>query len=186
MGVDFISFNLERGSSRKLEASMIWNLANWLEGLGYILETNPESMEEVQAIQESVSYQYISLPLESWNPQQSEPYKSLILRGSGDHDPNFLIDTINRAQSQEREIKLELSFSELDQVDSMRDISEHLFFNFTEVSVLQEFLSTVPVRPFGLSLGTEVEEATGLLNFDLLDSLLEKLGKGNERDIEMG
>ena len=184
MGVDMISFNVERGNPRKLEASMIWNLCNWLEGMEYILETDEESLPDVHKIRESIACRYVSLPIESWGPHIADKFRAVILRSDGSYDPNELVDLVNKAQSNGVEVKVELSVSNFERVASIRDIAEHLFLNFSDIALLHTFMTAPLTNLYGISLHSEVEEGVGLLNFDLLDALLEKLGRGNERELE--
>lgn len=184
MGIDLISFNVERGNPKKLEASMIWNLCNWLEGVAYILETDEESLPDVQKIRETMTCRYVSLPLKSWGSHLTDTFRSILLRGVGIHDPNQLVDLINKAQSIGIEVKVELSVSSEEQIASIRDIAEHIFLNFTDISLLHHFMATPFDNLYGISFRSEVEEGVGLLNFDLLDTLLEKLGRGNEQELE--
>jgi len=181
MGFDLLSFNLERGNPRKLEGPMIWNLASWLEGVRYVVETNAESIEEVQKMGESIDLAFISLPLESWTPKLTEKYPSIILRAGIDHHPVKLVDTINKARSQHQEIKLELLLSTLEEVDAYSDLAPHAFFNLPGIQEVVQLVETPEFNPYGFSFRAEVEEGVGMLNYDLLDSFLTRIGRGNEQ-----
>ncbi|MEM6630777.1 MAG: hypothetical protein AAF694_13945, partial [Bacteroidota bacterium] len=163
---------------------MVWNLANWLEGLEYILETDTDSLEEVQQVRESISTRFVSLPIEPWNPQPTDMFSALILRADSYQDPLKLIDRVNKAQSQNQEIKLEIRFSRWEDFLRFEDIFPHIFANFSDLSLLHHLLDHTNLIPYGLSFQQEVEEEVGMLNFDLLDEILLKLGRGNEQAVE--
>ena len=127
---------------------------------------------------------YISLPVEAWDSQLLEKFPSLILRAESFHDPLKLIDKVNKAQSQNREIKLEIQLSSWENLQPFEDILPHLFLNFTDLSLVNQLIEHSSFQPFGISFQQEVEEKEGMLNFDLLDEILIKLGRGNEQVIE--
>ena len=142
VGFDLISFSLERGETKKLSASLIWNMVNWLSGPEIILEMNVASLEELPQVENMFKHRYITIPFSEWNELLFEHADSIILRAEANIDPAIIKELTSLAEEEEKELKFEISISNIADAASFNDVSQDIFFHFSEIDLLEEFIKT--------------------------------------------
>ena len=173
VGFDLITFNLERGSMKKLPASLIWNITQWLSGPEIVIEINRISLLELDELEKTMSWAWLSFPYEDWTPDLLSLKGRHILRVNSSHSPDTLkelLETVNRTE--ENRLWLELSL-ELDQLPLYAEVIGNAFVHFPDTDQIQQFLSKNLYTPAGFCLGEEAEEEAGLLDYERIDELLE-------------
>ncbi len=173
VGFDLISFNLERGNHKKLSASLIWNMVNWLSGPGIVLEMNTISLDELQEVKQLFEWAAITLPAEEWNPMLLQYTDSLILRGDQFTDPKAIQDWVAQATAEGKQLKVCLSLPDLPAAGAYQVVAEHVFLHFTNLDLLEAFIQANDYTPFGFSVDSEAEEEPGLLDYVRIDELMD-------------
>lgn len=173
VGFDFISFSLERGSNKKLTPTLIWNMVNWLSGPEIVVEMNAESLEELNGLEKMFPFRYATFPVDDWNELLLTYTPSVILRGDEFCSPAHIQKWIDLAAKEEKEIKVELTLSKLNDIETYIDVFPHLFVHFSTVDLAEKCLQNSEVLPFGISLGEEVEEEPGALDYERIDSFMD-------------
>ncbi|MEM6764141.1 MAG: hypothetical protein AAF824_04575 [Bacteroidota bacterium] len=183
-GVHFLSFSLERGYDQKLSVQTVWNIANWLEGPAYIIELNTFSLDELKEVSQSVSVSAISLPIEDWAEALWMYTDSLILRATEDFPLEVVQDLLQKASMQGKNLQFEISCEQLEEVSKWEPVFPNIFLHFKDVDKTEALINLNENYPFGISLGSEVEEAPGMLDYDKTGKILsvyqEKLEMANE------
>lgn len=173
VGFDLISFSLERGNDKKLSASLIWNIVNWLSGPGIVLEMNVASLEELSQVEKMFPWKYITVPGEEWDVMLANYTESIILRFSSDVPVERLREIIAGAKPLGLEVKFEISVSDPGDVDAFQELLDHIFLHFSGMQKAQAYIQSGLPQPFGFSLGEEAEEEPGLLDYQQIDDFLD-------------
>lgn len=177
VGFHYISFSLERGSTKKLAATMIWNMVNWLEGIETVLELNAESLEELDEFKE-VSFRYITLPIEDWSIQLPATLpQALILRAdAAQYDVAALQAIITEVEASNREVKIELSVDDAEQLAAYQSLAPYIMAHFPSIEIAQAFAQTNEAAIWAISFREEAEEEPGLFDYEKLDEFVETIG----------
>ncbi|MEO0470288.1 MAG: hypothetical protein AAF206_11745 [Bacteroidota bacterium] len=175
VGFDLISFSLERGSMKKLSASMIWNMVNWLSGPEIVLEMNVVSLEELPETEKMFQHRYITLPIAEWSDLVWQHTEAVILRGDQFTDPLYIAQLVDEAEKKDKELKIEITLTELNQLDAYQDVFPHIFLHLTDFEQLLTLVKSDRSLPGGLSLGEEAEEEPGVLHYERIDDFMEAL-----------
>lgn len=169
VGFDFVSFSLARGDHKKLPPTLIWNIANWLEGPEVILEINAQSWDELEEV--TFDYRYLALPLEDWDSSAKTQAEAFILTSANPPSPADLQKIV--AENSGIELKFELSFSDITDALAYQALFPHLLLNFTSLDLYFDFFQQKnDVMPWGISLQAEAEEETDLLDYERMDDLM--------------
>ncbi len=176
VGFDLISFSLERGSTRKLAPSMVWNIINWLQGPQILLELNADSLEELTETEKMFPAQVISFPLSDWKAGILGDIKAeLFFKVSPSDSPEKIEQVLNEVTLVGYEAKIEVSLEEISEIGPYKPFFPNLFLHFTEAQTLFEFLQSDPELPYGFSLGDEFREDVEFLDYEQIDTLMEIL-----------
>lgn len=173
VGFDLISFSLERGSDKKLSASMVWNIVNWLSGPGIVLEMNAASLEELSEVKKMFSWQYITIPASEWDLQIFDYADAVILRTDSAFSPQEIRRLVQQAESLEKELKFEIQLHAISETTIYHTVAEYIFFHFPDIDEAEAYIQSGDFQPFGFSFGDEAEEEPGLLNYQRIDDFLE-------------
>lgn len=175
LGFHYVSFNLERGHPKKLAPNLIWNMANWLEGPGLILELNAFSLEELPPVQKTTEVSYISLPMEDWNELVFQTFPRVMLRMTANEDSSRLLAMAEAARDDEFELKFECFLQPSDEPRTLAPLLPHCLLHFPSLESSLEFLQTTPPAelPWGIALGAEAEEEPGMLDYEAIDAWME-------------
>lgn len=169
VGFHFVSFSLARGDQKKLPPTLIWNMANWLEGPEIILELNAQSWDELKEV--TFDYRYLALPLEDWEPGATTQADAFILTTSTPPSPESLQTLLD--ENTDVEIKFELTFSDITDALAYQALFPHILLNFTSLDLYFDFFQQKhSVMPWGVSLQTEAEEEPDLLDYERMDDLM--------------
>ena len=169
LGFDFLSFSLARGDDKKLPATLIWNMVNWLEGPEIILEINADSWEELDEV--TFDYAYLSLPLTDLPKAKIKSNQSLILTATEAPSVSELQKILTTYP--ESEIKFELTFSDTTDALAYQEIFPNLLLNFSSLDLYFEFLKQKHENmPWGISLQKEADEEPGFLDYERIDELM--------------
>lgn len=175
VGFDMISFNLERGHHKKLSASLIWNMVNWLSGPEIGLEMNTYSLEELKEIKKLFDPSMLTFPATEWNPLLLEYADAIMLRGDQFTDPKHIQQWVSAAETEEKKLKVVLSLPDLAAAGAYEGVKESILLHFPSLDLLVEFIRTSPFQPYGFSLDQEAEEEPGVLHYERIDDLMEVL-----------
>ncbi len=177
-GFDMVSFSLERGSDRKLSVSLIWNMVQWLSGPEIALEMNLASLEELTEANNTFSYHWITLPAEEWDERiWQHTDAGIVLRADAGSDPQHLAGILLQAKHAGREMRFELSPDSAGHFLPHDPFASHCYLHFPSLDVLDRFADqTRFVSSAGISLGPEAEEEPGVLHYERIDALLERMG----------
>ncbi|MEZ4825761.1 MAG: hypothetical protein R3C61_05620 [Bacteroidia bacterium] len=173
VGFDLIGFSLERGSTRKLSASLVWNIVNWLSVPGIVLEMNAASLEELESAKKMFSPRYITLPAEEWDKSMKSYADAFILRADTSLSPDKMDFLLREAASVSAELKFEISLTNISSAAGYEHLSKHIFFHFPEIDDAEAYLVSGNFQPYGYALGVEAEEEPGQLNYQRIDDFLE-------------
>lgn len=174
VGFDIISFSLERGNDKKLPASSIWSIVNWLSGPEILIELTVASLEELEEVQQTLTVSHVSLPASEWNIQlQDQVPTHVLLRADHGSSAASLLAHIQEANSQGIEMMIELSLQSPDQVESFSTILNHCLLHFPRLDITQSFAATSPVLPYGFALGEEAEEEPNQLDYARIDDFID-------------
>ena len=66
-----------------------------------------------------------------------------------------------------------MSLSSVDELESLSEILPHAFIHFRQTTALKQYLEGSYPQLYGLSLRAEMEEEPGLLNYELIDDVIE-------------
>jgi hypothetical protein len=175
-GFDIVSFSLERGNSRKLSVPMIWNMVQWLTGPEIALEMNADSMEELIEANKTFPYGHITLPLESRNePLSTFTSAKIIWKVQTDADPGELKQLIREETTQGRDISIELSLDVAAEFAPFREIAPYCLLHFSSMQALEDYLKQDGASPCGICLGLEAEEEPGVLDYERIDRIVERI-----------
>jgi len=169
LGFDMVSFSLARGERQKLPATLIWNIANWLEGPEIVLDLNAESWEELSEV--TFDFHYLSLPWQDFEPQVAQKAQAFVLKG----DDSLGIDQIQtlRAAYPTLSLKFELSFDSVEAAMSYQEVFPDLLINFRQLSLYFDFFKQQQAtQVWGISLQNEAEEELGYLDYEQIDELM--------------
>lgn len=175
VGFDLISFSLERGSTKKLSASLIWNMVQWLSGPEIVLELNLISLEELEEVRKLFEWTYITLPWEEYDERMLADHPRLILRADQFVAPAAIEKVVQAAKDAGAELKVEVSLPDAAQAEAYRAIADEVFLHFESLDELLHFVNAAPFAPYGLSLRDEAEEEPGFLHYEKIDELIEAL-----------
>jgi hypothetical protein len=173
VGFDMISFNLERGNSRKLSASMIWNMVNWLSGPEIVLEMNAASLEELEEVKKLFPWAYITLPAGDWNELVWQYSDKVMLRADEFVSPQAIQRWVDAAADEGKELKVILSLPDLSATRNYEAVKSHVLLHFPSLALLETFIKEGSFVPFGFSLDQEAEEEAGVLDYERIDDLME-------------
>ncbi|MEZ4849487.1 MAG: hypothetical protein R3B93_12890 [Bacteroidia bacterium] len=173
VGFDLISFSLERGNPKKLSAAMVWNIVNWLSGPEIVLDLNVASLEELPEVENMFPYRYMTIPLEEWNELLLEHADHIICKADQTVTPAQIMDLVESANQEDKEIKFELFLSDLADAQRFSSVKEHIFIHFSDISLLEAHIQSGDFAPFGYTLGEEAEEEPGVLHYERIDDFLE-------------
>ena len=172
VGFNLISFSLERGNMKKLPASLIWNITQWLNGPEIVLDLNRMSLPELDELEKSVSWSWLSFPYEDWTPELLKLQGKLIIKANDSHSPASLKALLETANRSTRRLWIELSLKP-QQLETYTAILGDSFVHFPEIDQMQQFIGKNSYNPFGFCLGEEAEEEAGLLDYERIDELME-------------
>ncbi|MEZ4772267.1 MAG: hypothetical protein R3D00_03725 [Bacteroidia bacterium] len=173
VGFDLISFSLERGNDKKLSASLIWNIVNWLSGPGIVLEMNVASLEELSEVEKMFSWKYITIPASEWNDLIFSYTDAVILRTDHTATPEEIQRLVQLAESMEKELKFEIQLPAISAAKTYSAVAKHIFFHFPDIDEAEAYIQSGDFQPYGFSFGEEAEEEPGLLNYQRIDDFLE-------------
>ncbi|RMG26246.1 MAG: hypothetical protein D6730_09475 [Bacteroidetes bacterium] len=176
MGVDYLSFSLERGSTRKLAPNLIWNIVNWLEGPEVVLELNAFSLDELEEVKGQVKYRAITFPLAEWDERVFAYAGAVILRTGASASPAQLESLLTEAEQRGFELKFELSLSQPAELAPYTSLCPQLFVHLPSLHLAGQLLRSQAPLPYGISLREEAEEAPNQLNYEALDEFFELYG----------
>lgn len=169
VGFHFVSFSLARGDHKKLPPTLIWNIANWLEGPEVILELNGQSWEELKEV--TFDYRFLALPLEDWEAGASSQADAFILTASTPPAP-VVLQNLLEAHS-DTDIKFELTFSDITDALAYQPLFPHILLNFTSLDLYFDFFQQKHENmPWGISLQEEAEEEPSYLDYERIDELM--------------
>lgn len=178
-GFDIVSFSLERGNARKLSVSMIWNMVQWLTGPKSALEMNVASLEELAELDKSFAYGAITLPADEWDERVWEhTLAEIILRADTSADPKHLAGVLQAGAAAGRTMWLELSLDAADAFAPYEQLADRCYLHFSSLNALSEFLTLATVFPYGIALGLEAEEEPGVLDYERIDEIVERIHEG--------
>ena len=172
VGFDQISFSLERGSMKKLSASLIWNMVNWLSGPEIILEMNVASLDELTQVENMFKYKAITIPADEWNELIFEQVDSVILKTDASTESQEIEEMIADLE-EEKEMKFEIEVNSLEEAGKFSAVSQHIYLHFVDIATLEAFINSNAYTPFGYALGEEAEEEPGVLHYERIDEFLE-------------
>jgi len=168
VGFNFVSFSLARGDHKKLSSTLIWNIANWLEGPEVILELNAQSWDELKEV--TFDYSYLSLPLEDWEAGAASQADAFILSAANPPAPEALQAILD--EHPDIEIKFELTFSDIADTYAYQALFPQILINFSSLDLYFDFLKPESALPWGVSLQLEAEEEPGYLDYERIDDLM--------------
>jgi hypothetical protein len=176
VGFDIVSFSLERGSDRKLSVSMIWNMVQWLTGPEAALEMNVASLEELNELDKSFAYAYITLPAEEWDERVLlHTAAGIIVRADASADPDHLATLLQAGAAAGRPMWLELLLESAEAFAPYQNLSAQCFLHFATLDTLSAFLDLGQKLPYGISLGLEAEEEPGTLDYERIDAIVQRI-----------
>ncbi|MEM6343457.1 MAG: hypothetical protein AAF927_06235 [Bacteroidota bacterium] len=175
VGFDLISFSLERGSSKKLSSSLIWNIVQWLSGPEVVLELNLMSLEELEEVKKLFEWSLITLPFEEYDERLLSEHPKLILRTDQFTDPAKISEIVEQAADAGADLKFEVSLPDAESASAYLGVAEYVFLHFASLDALISFVNAAPFAPYGLSLGEEAEEEPGFLHYERIDDLMDLL-----------
>lgn len=175
VGFDLVSFSLERGSTKKLSSSLIWNMVQWLSGPEVVLELNLISLEELEEVKKLFQWSYITLPFEEWDERLLANHPKIILRADQFIDPAKITETVIQAEDAGVELKFEISLPDADSATAYQGVADHVFLHFVSLDELLDFVKASPFAPYGINLGEEAEEEPGFLHYERIDDLMDLL-----------
>ncbi|MEM7655248.1 MAG: hypothetical protein AAF399_03900 [Bacteroidota bacterium] len=173
VGVNLLSFSLERGDDRKLPAKLIWSMTNWLSGVEIVLNLNLQSLGELKEVGESFDFQWVGFPAEEWDNRLWEDLDAIILSASSQTSPEAIAQWIAEVEEQDKRILIELAVNDSEQLGAFEAVFPHLLLHFSSVEELQSFAATSPLVPAGFVLGEEAEEGPGELDYQRIDEFIE-------------
>lgn len=181
VGFDLVGFSLERGDNRKLSVPMIWNMVQWLSGPEIVLEMNVASLEELPEVEKTFSYGHITLPQEEWSDLVlMHTSGGIIIRANADSNPDELKQWVKTGEEHDREIRIELSINHPNELAAFEDVAGHCYLHFPTLDMLESFLENPGCSPWGISLGIEAEEEPGVLHYERIDDIVERVFELNE------
>lgn len=173
VGINLLSFSLERGHGRKLPAKMVWSMANWLSGVEIVLDLNLQSLDELQEVGDSFSFQWVGFPAAEWDSHLLKELPGVILSADSTLSPAQLAEWIAEAERQEKRLLVELRVGETEALKAFEPFFPHLLLHFSSVDELQRYAATAPAVPYGFILGEEAEENPGELDYQRIDEFIE-------------
>ena len=182
VGFDYVSFSLERGSLKKLAPNLIWNIVNWLEGPEVILELNTQSLEELEHVDKTFNYRYITLPMEEWSDLIFQTTPKIILRANSQLLAEDISTMCKEAAESGFELKIELLLNSLEELTNYKDVLEFIFVSFKDFSFTKRLIEESKHIPYGISFGEEVE-IEGLIEYEEIDDFIEKFGERFENEV---
>lgn len=170
VGFDFVSFSLERGSFQKLPVSGVWNMVQWLDGPSVILEINTASVAELDEL--SFGFRYLTFPYEEWSLRLFRLTDAIILRGDEYCAPQRMMELVDWATEEDKELKFELSLPAPEALLPYRHVLRHLFVNFPSLQMTRDFMLRGQGMPYGFSFRAEALDGTNGLDYEQLDEVM--------------
>lgn len=181
-GFDYISFSLLRGDMRKLSVEMIWNIINWIEGPQIAIELDRQSLEEFEEAKVRFSIHYLELPISDLAINVRE-MPDIIWKISADEGKAYSVEDLllllQKSKGVQRDVLFEFIANDLDVLSSLKPIFPHLLLGFSSLALFESYINSskgMSSFPLGFSFGEEAEEETGILDYQRVDEILEKVG----------
>ncbi len=173
-GFDLISFSLLRGDLRKLSVEMIWNMINWLEGPRTIVELDQHSLSELREAQKRFSVDGIAISAK--DPlQKTEGVPLMILRLSTGISPKEVEQLLSYVKNTDQEVLFECIAEDLSTLSAIQALFPYLLLGFKDGQYFDDFFERGFTYPRGFSFGEEMEEETGIIDYERMDKILERL-----------
>ena len=174
VGFDIISFSLERGSVKKLPASSIWSIVNWLSGPEILIQLNLDSLEELAQVQQTFPVGMVSLPAADWDIRlASELPPKVILKADASHSIGLLTQWLEEADDANLELFIELHLEREGEADLYSSILSKSLLHFPDLDMTQSFAASSAMQPYGFAIGEEAEEEPNQLDYERIDDFLE-------------
>lgn len=176
VGFDLISFSLERGSTRKLAPSLVWNIINWIQGPEVVLELNAASLDELAETNKMFPAQVVSFPLSEWKPEFLDDLQaSLYFKANSTHTPEQITKALADVEAKGQTALVEVRLEEISKIGTYKPFYDKLFLHFAQAELLTEFLQSGAPIPYGFALGDEFREDVEYLDYERIDDLMELL-----------
>ncbi|WNJ21275.1 hypothetical protein [Pontibacter sp. G13] len=184
VGFDIISFSLERGSNRKLSASMIWNMVNWLSGPEIALELNEASIPELDQVAEQMDYQVLTFPAAGFGLSLlgDRTAKKIILRTDApapDAEIEAALEALTGAGIQGI---VEVSLENPQDAANWTPLADQVLLHFPALGHLSLFVDNSDWAPLGFAIGQEAEEEPGTLDYEAIDDFIDAFEERFPRD----
>jgi hypothetical protein len=171
VGFDVISFSLARGSFRKLSASTVWNMIQWLDGPAICLELNADSLEELTEARKQFEPAWIEADWTERNAEWPAGFPLLLTASLQELTPADAAAWLNTRPNS----YLQLSLPEATLPAAWHALLPRLFLHLPEPALAGNRFFLPGISPAGWALSTEWEEAPGELDYQAIDDALEQL-----------
>lgn len=169
VSMSYVSFCLARGNDRKLAASTVWNIANWLEGPELILDMNASSLEEIEGL--GVDARYLTFPIADYNASLFNYASGIILLTDSSIPASQIQTLVDEAASAGQELKFEIKLHAAQEAHQYEVVGTHVFLHFPDLTSADTFIAQPPFPVFGIAFGEEAEEEPQVLDYEKLDDI---------------